>query len=302
MKRKLRAIVIILLIAGVLLGGSGVLSESGFLSESVKAVIALISLTISINWLMIYSATCSATGEKAKGKAKVLGILSVLQLSIPLCALFWWALGNLVIWPGNTILNAITFCLAFPCLLAMPARKKLFSIDGVAFNIKLPGLHPIIITIIIIGFILGGIFIGFKSCANHSEEEEYLESLESIEVEVFDKCLNESTGKFDFAIRLKNGTPYGLNNMHFEMKVYDETGTLLVNTCFYIPEGSVFATGEERCFYAYVKQSDVESAETLYYADFDSLNIQMWITEVEYKEYKSPLNAEYKCFSKPAIP
>lgn len=291
MKGKLRAVVIIVLIAGVLLGGSGLLGES------VGAVIGLCSLTISINWLMIYAAT---RGEP-KGKQKVLSILSMLQLSIPICSLFWWALGSLV-WPDNMVLRAVTFCLALPCLLAMPARKKLFSIDGVAFNIKLPGLPPIALAIIIIGLILGIVLIGFKSCANHSAEKEYLESLENIEVEVYDKYFNDSTDKFDFAIRLKNGTSYTLTNMRFDMKVYDEAGELLVDTSFYIPKGAAFAAGEERRFYVYVKQSDVESVETLYHADFDSLNIQMWITEVEYEEYKSPLSVEYQCFSKPANP
>ena len=283
MKGKLRAVAIIVLVAGLLVGGSGLLGESA------GAVIGLCSLTISINWLMIYA----AIREKPIGKEKVLMILSMLQLSIPICALFWFCLGSLV-WPDNMVLRTVSFCLALPCLLAMPARKRLFSIDGVVFNIKLPGLPPIVIVIIIIGLILGGVFIGFKSCAKHSAEEEYLESLENVEVEVVDKYLNESTDKFDFAIRLKNGTPYALTNMRFEMKVYDEAGTWLVNTSFYIPEGSTFAMGEERYFYAYVKQNDVESVETLYHADFDSLNIQMWITEVEYEEYESPLRTEYQ--------
>lgn len=295
MKKKLKFIAIITLVVGVLLGGSGMLGET------VGSVIGLCSLTIAINWLMIYGAICSPTGEGRKGKEKVLSILSMLQLSIPICALFWWALGSLV-WPDNTILRAVTFCLALPCLLAMPARKKLFSIDGVAFNIKLPGIHPIIIVIIIIGLVLGGVLIGFKSCAKNSEEKEYLEALESVEVEVYDKYLNDSTGKFDFAIRLKNGTPYALKNMCFAMKVYDETGALLVDTIFYLPEGAAFSSGEERRFYAYVKQSDVESVETLYNADLDSLEIHLWITEVEYEEYDSPLNANYQCFTQTANP
>ena len=294
MKKKLKVIAIIALIAGVLLGGSGMLGET------VGPIIGLCSLTIAINWLMIYGAICAPTGEAPKGKAKVLSILSMLQLSIPICSLFWWALGSLVIWPGNTILTGITFALALPCLAAMPARKKLFSIDGVAFNIKLPGIHPIIIVIIIIGLVLGGVFIGFKSCAKNSAEKEYIEALESVEVEVYDKYLDDSTGKFDFAIRLKNGTPYALKSMCFSMKVYDETGILLVDTIFYLPEGAAFSSGEERRFYAYVKQSDVESVETLYNADLDSLEIQMWITEVEFEEYDSPLEAEYQCFAKPA--
>ena len=295
MKGKLRAIVIIALIAGVLLGGSGLLGESA------GAIIGLCALTISINWLMYYSATYSATGEKPKGKAKVVAILSILQLSIPICALFWWALGSLV-WPDNMVLRTVSFCLALPCLLTMPARKMLFSVDGVAFNIKLPGISPIIIIVIIIGLILGGVFVGFKSCSRHSAEKEYIEALENVEVEVFDKYFNDSTGKFDFAIRLKNGTPYTLTNMRFDMRVYDENGALLVDTSFYIPEGASFATGEEGSFYVYVKQSDVESVETLYYADLDSLNIQIWITEVEYEEYESLLSVEYQCFSKPATP
>lgn len=291
MKRNLRAIVILTLIAGVLLGGSGLLGESG------GAIIGLCSLTIAINWLMIYGATVGETERKKK----VLATLSMLQLSIPICALFWWALGSLV-WPDNMVLRTVSFCLALPCLLTMPARKKLFSIDGVAFNIKLPGLSPIIVIIIIIGLILGGVFIGFRSCAKNASEQEYLEALENVEVEVYDEYFNDSTDKFDFAIRLKNGTKYTIVNMCFNMKVYDETGALLVDTSFYIPEGSAFVSDEERCFYVYVKQSDVESVETLYYANFDSLDIQMWITEVEYEEYKLLSNIKYKCFSKPAIP
>lgn len=286
MKSKLRTIAIIALIAGVLLGGSGLLGESG------GALIGLCALTISINWLMIYGAT---VGE-SKGKKKVLAILSMLQLSIPICALFWWALGSLV-WPDNMVLRTVSFCLALPCLLTMPARKRLFSVDGVAFNIKLPGISPIIVIVIIIGLILGGVFVGLKSCSKQSAEEEYLEVLENVEVEVYDIYLNDSTGKFDFAIRLKNGTPYTVTDMRFYMKVYDEMGVLLVDTSFYIPEGAAFASGEERRFCVFVKQSDVESVETLYYADLDSLDIQMWITEVEYEEYESPLSAEYRCFN-----
>ena len=287
MKDKLRIVAIICLIAGVLLGGSGVLGEA------VGAAIGLCSLTISIIWLMIHAATI---GEP-NGKGKVRSIIKILlQWGIPICALFWWALGG-IIWPDNTILRAVSFCLALPCLLMMSVRKTLFSVDGVAFSIKLPGLHPIIVNILIIGMLLGGIFLGFKSCAKHSEEKEYLEALECVEVEVNDKYFNESTGKFDFAIRLKNGTTYTVTDMRFEMKVYDETGVLLVDTAFYIPEGSAFSPDDEKCFYVYVKQSDVEFVETLYYANFDSLEIQMWITEVEYEEYDSPLSANYQCFS-----
>ena len=290
MKGKLRTIAIIALGVGILSGGSGLLGESG------GAIVGLCALTISINWLMIYGATVGETN----GKKKVFAVLSVLQWSIPICALFWWALGGIV-WPESTALKTVVFCLALPCLLMMPARKRLFSIDGYAFNIKLPGLHPIVVTIIIIGMILGGIFIGFRSCAKNSSEKEYLKSLESVEVEVYDKYLNDLTDKFDFAIRLKNGTPYTLTNMCFDMKVYDEIGTLIVDTSFYIPKGITFVSGEEQRFYVYVKQRDVEDVETLYYADFSSLNIQVWITEVEYKEYDLPLSTEYQCFNKPAI-
>jgi hypothetical protein len=51
MKKKLRFIAITALIAGFLLGGSGLLGGS------IGALIGLISLTISINWLLIFSAT-----------------------------------------------------------------------------------------------------------------------------------------------------------------------------------------------------------------------------------------------------
>jgi hypothetical protein len=295
MKRKLRIVAIVALIAGVLLGGSGLLGEPG------GEIVGLCSLTIAINWLMIYSAMHSLTGEKVKGKEKVLAVLSALQYSIPICALFWAVLGNLI-WPENRILITVSSCLAIPCLLTMPARKQLFSVDGVAFNIKLPGVSPIIVTIIVIGIVFGGVLIGIRSCAKNSEEKEYVEALENVEVEVYDEYFNDSTGKFDFAIRLKNGTPYTLKNMCFAMKVYDETGVLLVDTIFYLPNGAPFSPGEERCFYVYVNQNDVESVKTLYYSDFDSLNIQMWIVEVEYEEYDSPLSTEYSCFNKPSVP
>lgn len=300
MKGKVRAIAIIVLIAGVLLGGSGLLSESGLISETAEIVITLVSLTISINWLMIYAATHSA-GEKIPLKESIQSVLTMLQLSIPICALFWWLLGHFL-WGSNSVLNIILFCLALPCILAMPARIKVFSPSGVPVYLKRLGMNPIVIGIIVIGLIIGGVFFGFRSCANRSTEKEYLESLGNMEVEVYDKYLNDSTDKFDFAIRLKNGTTHTLTNMRFNMKVYDETGTLLVDTSLYTPQGLVLAAGEEQRFYVYVKQSDVESVEALYYADFDSLNIQMWITEVKYEEHESPLNAEYHCFNKPAIP
>lgn len=288
MKKKLHNIAIIGLILGVLLGGSGLLGDS------IGAAIGLCSLTILILGAAIYS----VTHKKTKGKKEV---FDVIMICISCCALFWWAVGGLI-WPDNQVLKAISFCVALPCILAQQRTKTLFNVDGVAFNIKLPGVPFPIIAIIVIGLVLGGVFVGFKSCAKNSEEKEYLESLESVEAEVYDKYLNDSTGKFDFAIRLKNGTPYTLTNMCFDMKVYDETGVLLVDTSFYIPEGSKFAPGEERSFYVYVNQSAVESVETLYNADLDSLDIQMWITEVEYEEYESPLSTNYKCFSKPANP
>lgn len=291
MKGKLRIIAIIALIVGILLGGSGLLGESG------GAIIGLCSLTIAINWLMLYA----ATRGKPKGKQKVLAILSKLQWSIPICALFWWALGSIV-WPDNTTLRAVSFSLALPCLLMMSVRKRLFSIDGHIFHIKLPGLHPTIVTIIIIGMIIGGTFIGLRSCVKNASEKEYLEALEYIEVEACDKYFNDSTNKFDFLISLKNGTPYTVTRMRFSMKVYDKTGTQLVDTSFYIPEGAVLATEEEQSFYVYVKQSDVECVETLYYSDLTSLSVQVWITEVEYEEYGAPLDTEHQCYSKPAIP
>ena len=150
MKKNRRNIAIIAVIAGMLLGGSGLLGESG------GAFIGLCALTVAINWLILYSATHSATGKKPEGRAKVVAILSTLQLSIPICALFWWALGSLV-WPDNVAFRFVTLALAFPCLLTLPARKKLFSVDGVAFNIKLPGVNPIIVPIIVVGIIIGGI-------------------------------------------------------------------------------------------------------------------------------------------------
>jgi hypothetical protein len=239
---------------------------------------------------MIFSAT---HGERIN-KENIRPVIEILlQWGIPSCALLWWGLGS-VVWHDNTTLKAVTLCLALPCLLMMPARKLLFSIDGVAFNIKLPGLHPIIVKIIIIGLVLGSVFLGLKGCVKQTSEKKYIDALEKIEVEAYDKYFNESTGKFDFAIRLKNGTTYTVTDMRFEMKVYDETAELLVDTTFYIPEGSAFSPGEERCFYVYVKQSAVESVETLYYADFDSLDIQMWITEVEYEEYDFPLSVSIK--------
>ena len=295
MNGKLRTIVIIALILGILLGGSG------FLGESVGAFIGLCSLTIAINWLMIYSATYSASGEKTSKKEKIDAILTTMPLSIPICALFWWALGSIV-WPEATALRVVTFCTALPCLLMLPARKMLFSIDGYAFNIKLQGLHPIIVKIIIIGLVLASIFLGVKGCVKQFSEKKYIDALEKVDVEVFDEYFNDSTGKFDFAIRLKNGTKYTITDMCFNMKVYDKTGSLLINTDFYIPKGSVFSQGEEGCFCVYVKQSDVASVEALYYSEFYDLTIQVWITEVEYEEYYSSLEAEYECFMNIANP
>lgn len=290
-----KRVLLIVLVAGLLLGSSGLLGGTGGM------LVGLCSLTILINWAMIYSATYSSTGEKTNGKQLVLTILSVLQLSIPICAVFWWAV-SYYIWPDNMIIRGVIFCLALPCLLAMPARKMLFSVDGVAFNIKLPGINPIIVAIIIIGIVLGGVVIVFQSCSMSSAQKAYIEALENIDVEVYDKYFNDETGKFDFAIRIKNDTPYTLKDMRFAMKVYDKTGELLIDTTFYLPDGAAFSSGEERRFYVYVKQSDVKSVEALYNANIDSLEIQMWIMEVEYEEYDSPLNVNYKCLAQTAKP
>ena len=288
MKRKIYSIALIVLVLGVILGASGVLGDY------LGSIIGLCSLTVLILGAAIYS----AMNAGFKGKKK---IFNIIMLCISCCALFWWAVGSLV-WPDNLALRAVSFCIALPCLLAMPASKTISLGEGVFFRIKLPGLPFPIIVIIIIGLVLGGVLIGFKSCAKKTEEKEYLSTLENVEVEVYDKYFNNSTGKFDFAIRLKNGTTYTVTDMRFKMKVYDKTGALLVDTAFYIPEGSAFSQGEERCFYIYVKQSDVESVETLYNADLDSLEIQLWITEVEYEEYDFPLNANYQCFTQTANP